>query len=340
MNPVSLILRSFLVCLLVHPGNSAAQTKLSKHSLRGLAQGTTWSIDYYSNDPIVSKQSIDSILLLLDNSLSIYRDSSLISKFNNSVHGAPIDRHLHKVVAKSIAINKITKGRFDITVKPLVELWGFAARQPDHLPDSQEIKSIMPCIGSKNLSLGNHFLSKRKPCTQIDVNGIAQGYSVDILAAYIESRGVKNYLVELGGELRIRGKKPDNSLMRVGIESPVEDVSEPALMQQVIQLSGGAITTSGSYRKFYESNGKRISHIIDPFTGYSAVTDLISVTVYASTALTADGYDNAILMMGLKSGLEFVENHNDIAAYFIYKDDSGRVKSLASSKFKKLLVEK
>jgi thiamine biosynthesis lipoprotein len=305
-----------------------------------LAQGTTWSINYYSKAPVISQQSIDSILLILDNSLSIYRDSSLISKFNNSASGTPIDKHLQKVVSKSLEIHKTTNGRFDITVKPLVEIWGFAAHEPDHLPDSAEIKSIMPCIGSKNLSLRNHFLSKRIPCTEIDVNGIGQGYSVDIIAAYLESCGIKNYLVELGGELRIRGKKPDNTLMRVGIESPVEDLSEPALMQQVIQLSAGAITTSGSYRKFYESNGKRISHIIDPFTGYSAETDLIAVTVFARTALTADGYDNAILMMGLKAGLEFVETHKEMAAYFIYKDAKGQVRSLASSRFKKLLVEK
>ncbi|HSB92180.1 MAG TPA: FAD:protein FMN transferase, partial [Flavitalea sp.] len=280
------------------------------------------------------------ILLRLDNSLSIYKDSSLISKFNRSTAGSTIDKHLYNVVSRSLEINKKTQGKFDITVKPLVQLWGFAARQPDHLPDSQELKSIMPCIGSKHLVLKKDFLMKRKICTEIDVNGIAQGYSVDVLASYIGSKGIKNYMVELGGELRVRGRKPDHTSFRVGIESPVEDAAEPALMQQVIQLSEGAITTSGSYRKFYESNGRRISHIIDPFTGYSAVTDLISVTVYASTAMTADGFDNAILMMGLKQGMEFVENHQDIAAFFIYRDGNGRVKSTASSRFKKLLVEK
>jgi len=340
MNPALFIFRCFLLYSLFAPGISTAQNNLSKQSLHGIAQGTTWSINYYASTPTISQDAIDSILVSLDNSLSIYKDSSLISKFNNSSHGTPVDIHLRKVVSKSLEIHRITKGKFDITVKPLVEIWGFAARQQDHLPDSQEIRSIMPCIGSKNLSLRNHFLAKRKSCTQIDVNGIAQGYSVDVIAAYLQSRGINNYLVELGGELRIKGKKPDNTLPRVGIESPVEDMAEPALMQQVVELTDGAITTSGSYRKFFESNGKRISHIIDPFTGYSAVTDLISVTVYAPTAIIADGYDNAILMMGLKAGLDFVEKHKDMAAYFIYRDVNGHIKSLASSRFKKFLVEK
>jgi len=330
----STLLLQLLVCICLY-----AQQDINRYALEGRAQGTTWSIIYFSKDSTISKSSIDSILFILDNSLSIYRDSSIISAFNRSESGLAIDTHLFKVVHKSLEICRKTQGRFDITVKPLVELWGFAARQPNHLPDSQEITSVMPCIGSKNLQLEPGFLRKSRPCTQIDVNGIAQGYSVDVLASYMESIGIQNYLVEVGGEIRAKGRKGGGDLMRVGIESPVDDFMEPAMMQRIVELSEGALTTSGSYRKYYESQGKKISHIIDPFTGYSSVTDLISVSVYARDAITADGFDNAILMMGLQKGLKFVEKHKELAAFFIYKDKTGHLQSVASSRFKRLLVK-
>ena len=328
-----------LIAFLMNASQLSAQQSINRYTLNGRAQGTTWSITYFSVDSVIAKSSVDSVLAVLDNSLSIYRESSIISSFNRSENGLDIDIHLFNVVSKALEVSRKTQGRFDITVKPLVELWGFAARQPDHLPDSQEIKAVMPCIGSKRLQLQRTFLRKSMPCTQIDVNGIAQGYSVDVLADYLESTGVRNYLVEVGGEIRARGHKPSGGPMRIGIESPVEELMEPAIMQRIVEISEGALTTSGSYRKFYESQGKKISHIIDPFTGYSAVTDLISVSVYAADAITADGFDNAILMMGLKKGLRFVEKHKKLAAFFIYKDSTGRVQSIASSRFKRLLVQ-
>ena len=316
-----------------------AQPALRKFHLDGQAQGTTWSILYYAPDSTISKNAIDSILNELDSSLSIYKNYSTISRFNQSPSGIPIDRHLRKVVIKSLYVSKQTNGLFDITVKPLVEAWGFAAKQQTHMPDSTEIQSLLPCIGTRHLKLDKKFLAKDTPCTQIDVNGIAQGYSVDQLASFLESRGIRNYVAEIGGEIRVKGKhQPGKTPMNIGIEAPVEDLFEPSIMQRVVQIPDGALTTSGSYRKFYESEGKKISHIIDPVTGYSAKTDLIAVTVYAKDAITADGFDNAILMMGLKKGIAFVEKHKDLAAFFIYRDAEGNIQSTSSSRFKRFLT--
>lgn len=315
-----------------------AQPALKKYHLEGQAQGTTWSILYYAPDSIITKQKIDSVLIELDSSLSIYIPYSTISRFNQSTSGILLDRHLKTVVQKSFFISRQTSGRFDITVKPLVEAWGFAAKKKSHLPDSNEIRSLLPCVGLRHLKLKNNFLAKDNSCTQIDVNGIAQGYSVDQLAKFLESNGIRNYVAEIGGEIRVKGKhQPGKTPMHIGIEAPVEDLLEPSIMQRVVQIPDGAITTSGSYRKFYESEGKRISHIIDPVTGYSAQTDLISVTVFARDAITADGYDNAILMMGLKKGLAFVEKHRELAAFFIYRDSEGNIQSTYSSRFKRFL---
>ncbi|MCR6720835.1 MAG: FAD:protein FMN transferase [Chitinophagaceae bacterium] len=173
---------------------------------------------------------------------------------------------------------------------------------------------------------------------QIDPNGIAQGYSVDLLASLLESCGIQNYMVEVGGELRVKGRKlPSNERMLIGIESPGDDPMDPVI-NQVIALENGAITTSGNYRRYQESNGTRFTHLLDPRTGYSLNNELISVTVVAPDAITADAYDNALMAMGLKKALEFVEARPELAAYFIYKRSDGEIADSASSRFKPLLV--
>ena len=138
----------------------------------------------------------------------------------------------------------------------------------------------------------------------IDVNGIAQGYSVDMLANLMEAYGINNYVVELGGEIRVKGRKPGNEKMKVGIESPVSAERDLGMMQRVLVIDSGAITTSGNYRRYYESEGKKISHLLDPKTGYSISNELIAVTVFAEDAITADGYDNALMVMGLNKSPE------------------------------------
>lgn len=306
--------------------------------VNGVAQGTTYHIIYFATDSAIKKSQFDSILNKLDSSLSIYKQYSLISKFNAAKKSLVIDQHFINVVNASLTTYKATNGLFDITVEPLVEAWGFAAKHIDSIPDSAKINSLLKCIGSNNLSLKKNVLSKSKPCIKIDVNGIAQGYSVDVIANFIELQGINNYLVELGGEIRLKGKKiPSNDKLKVGIESPTDDELEAGIMQQVIELDSGAITTSGNYRKYYESNGKKISHLIDPRTGYSIQNEMISATVYAKDATTADAFDNALMEMGIDSALHFTEARKDIAAYFIYKKLDGTVADTATTGFYKLM---
>ena len=177
------------------------------------------------------------------------------------------------------------------------------------------------------------------PCVQLDVNGIAQGYTVDVIAAFLDVHHIDSYIVEVGGELRVKGRKPDGTKMKIGIEAPNDNPLADEMMEKVIELDSGAVTTSGNYRKFYESNGQRVNHLIDPRTGYSVSNEMISATVYAKDAITADAFDNALMLMGMKDAITFVNKRSDIAAYFIYKKNDNTVADTASAEFYKLMKQ-
>lgn len=311
-----------------------------KIQINGKAQGTTYHITWYAKDSTIGQQQIDSILQKIDTSLSIYNPQSLITQFNNSGKGIVMDKHFRIVFNKSMETYRQTGGIFDITVQPLVQAWGFGPGKVNGLPDSATIRSLKACVGSFNLHVNGNTLFRKKNCTRIDVNGIAQGYSVDVIARFLEANGIRNYLVELGGEIRVKGRKqPDGEKMKIGIETPGENDFELSMIRKIIAVDSGAITTSGSYRKFYESEGKKITHLIDPRTGYPAQNELISVTVFARDAITADAYDNALMIMGLKKALQFVEKRNDMAAHFIYRTANGSIADTASARFYKLLLD-
>lgn len=327
-----LVLPAF--CIIGSPENK----DIRRFQIEGLAQGTTYTITYYHGFEAIKKTQIDSIFSRLDHSLSIYNPNSIISHFNESAAGVRIDDHFYNVVKKSLEIYEETSGAFDITVYPLVKAWGFGNEPVPIIPDSAEIQSILPCVGSEKLFLSHNRLGKKDPCVKIDVNGIAQGYSVDVMANFLESKGVADYLVEIGGEIRVNGKKyPGNTPMSIGIETPSENAFSATGIRQVIQVPAGAVTTSGSYRNFRKVGARRISHIIDPKTGYSANTEIISATVIADDAITADGYDNALLLMGLRQSMEFLQKHKNLHAYLIYQKQDGTITDTTTAGFARFL---
>jgi FAD:protein FMN transferase len=304
--------------------------------LSGYAQGTTYHITYYAGDSIVSTKEIDSIMSSLDSSLSLYKPYSLISAFNDAEKEIEMDGHLKKVINKAIKISKETNGISDPTVFPLVQAWGFGPAKNLSSPDSATINKILSCVGVQNIYIDKNKLVKKNSCVKIDLNGIAQGYSVDVVAAFLEKKGIKNYLVEIGGEIVMKGKKyPGAKNMSIGIETPSNDPLESSIMYQVIYPGNGAVTTSGNYRKFHESGGKFISHLIDPHSGYPFNNELLSVTVWAKDAITADGYDNALMGMGLEKALTFLKKHPELQAFLIYKTEDGVVRSKQTAGFRK-----
>lgn len=325
----------FWLALLIFAGifTSFRRQQLQRFELSGYAQGTTYSIIYYAADSLVSTRQTDSLLQRFDQSVSLYLPTSLICRFNHSARGIVIDEPFKVLVSKAMQISQQTGGLVDPTVKPLVDAWGFGVIKPKHDPGREEVKKMLQNVGLKNISLKGNFLYKSRPGVQLDLNGIAQGYAVDLLAALLEQHHIGNYLVELGGELRIKGHKPENEAFTVGIEGISGDDLNPEPMRKIIRPGDGAITTSGNYRKHHESGGKQVSHLMDPLTGYPIQNEMISITVYAKDAITADGYDNGFMAMGLKRTLAFLNRHKDMGAYIVYRNADGLVSDTATAFF-------
>lgn len=302
----------------------------------GKAQGTTYHITYYAESSLVDQNEIERIFGEIDHSLSIYNPNTLISEFNNSVSGVEMDKHLRMVVLKSMEIFNKSAGIFDITIYPLVQMWGFGTVKVVSFPDSSSITSAMSCVGTDKIRVKGNRLVKLKPCVKINVNAIAPGYTADLIASFLEKKGIKTYVVEVGGEIRVKGKKPNGSYMSVGIEGPSEHSLDGPLIQRVIQMKEGAITTSGNYRQYREEGGKKVSHLLDARTGYPLKNDLISVTVIAKDAMTADGFDNVLMGLGLEDAFRFMKKQKNMEAYFIYHKTDGSVRDTATVGFYKL----
>jgi thiamine biosynthesis lipoprotein len=315
-------------------GVALGHINLVKYLIEGYSQGTTYHVTYYAADSVVTQKQTDSLLARLDRSVSLYSPTSLICKFNRSAGGIMIDEPFRILVKKALEINRATYGLVDITVKPLVDAWGFGVKKPEHFPDAMQVKAILKNVGPDKIWLQGNFLHKKTPGVQIDLNGIAQGYAADLLANFLERHHIYNYVAEIGGELRIKGRNPDGEAFKIGIEAIDGDDINPAPLRKIIEPGDGAVTTSGNYRKHLEAGGKQISHIMDPKTGYPTQDEMISVTVWAKDGITADGYDNGFIAMGLKRTLQFLQKRTDIGAYIIYHKPGGAIADTVTAGFK------
>jgi thiamine biosynthesis lipoprotein len=311
--------------------------QLQEFKINGYTQGTTYSITYFAKDEWVKKSNIDSILAVIDQSMSLYKPNSLINKFNGSASGMLVDFHFMEVYKRANTIFKDTQGKFDVTVAPLVQLWGFGPKKIEKFPDDKTIKDMLKCVGMEKIIRHHLSLKKENPCVNIDFNGIAQGYTVDVIAKYLMLNKINRYMVEVGGELRINGTKPDGHLFKIGIEGPADKGLTTQSIKHILQVKKGAITTSGNYQKYVMNGNQRISHLIDPKTGYPLKNEMISVTVFAKDAITADGYDNALMAMSVKEALVFVAKRN-MEVYIIYMKKDGELTDTLSVGFKKLIV--
>lgn len=310
-----------------------------EYSIRGYAQGTDYTVKYFAADSIITKRAVDSILSVIDSSMSLYKPYSTICRFNVSAEGLLIDPHFARVMRRSFDIYKDTQGKFDATVEPLVRAWGFGPKPVKSFPDSAEVKALLNCVGMNNLSLKGNYLQKRKPCIKVDLNGIAQGYSVDVVAGHLLKKGISCFVVEIGGELRMKGPKPDGTSLRIGIEGPAASAGAEPVIRHIVSINNGAITTAGNYRKYLQKGAKKIAHLIDPKTGYPLDNALISVTIYAKDATTADGYDSPIMAMDVEEALKFVNARKGMEAYIIYHRKDGSVADTLTKGFKKYLTD-
>jgi len=329
----------YLVFLLLLSGISCKE-QVEFSSFNGFAQGTTYSVVFEDNDKIeISdlKTNVEKILYDFDMSLSIYQDSSVVSRINRDEDVLP-DTFFIEAFTKSKEISQITSGAFDITVGPLVEAWGFG---PDAAKSFTEPirDSLMNFIGMDKVKIRNGMVYKADPRIRLDFNAIAQGYSVDILSRYLKSIGIKRHLVEIGGEVRVCGDK-GGVLWRIGIDRPEDNNMMPGEdLQAIISLKDRSLATSGNYRKFYIEDGVKYSHTIDPKTGYPARNRLLSATIIADDCATADGIATACMVMGQDRTIAFLNLHPEFEAYLIYSDDNGNFKTWATQNLKKNISE-
>ncbi|HQB79060.1 MAG TPA: FAD:protein FMN transferase [Tenuifilaceae bacterium] len=316
--------RRFYVPLVVALLFIAGCSSISENYYRveGFAQGTTYSITYEDVQQRDLSSGIDSILSAIDSSMSVYATNSVISKFNRneSLYADPM---LVDVVKQSVTISRVTNGAFDITVGPLVKAWGFGPNGKQ-TPDSSHIDELLSLVGMDKITIKGDSVIKLNPNVVIDVNAIAQGYTVDVIAEYFESMGITNYLVEVGGEIRTLGVNAKGTDWVVGIDKPVDNAVPGAELQVKLSLSGKSLATSGNYRKFYEENGVKYSHTINPKTGFPARHTLLSATVIAKTAAQADAYATALMVMGFENAVEFVHGTPDIEAYLVHSSPDGK----------------
>lgn len=311
---VSLILPFLSAC------NSRKELKLYKFS--GAAQGTYYAITYYADNNVNLQPAVDSLLKQFDRSVSAYLPTSLLSRLNNNDTTATADMIFETVFNKSMEVSANTDGAFDITVGPLVNAWGFGFSKKAKV-DQALVDSLLPLVGYRKVQLLKGKLIKTDPRIRVDFDAIAQGYTSDWLAHFFETKGIQNYLIDVGGEVLGHGLKPDGQIWSVAIEMPAKNLDDERKIQTILSLKDKAISTSGSYRKYYEENGTRYSHTIDPSNGYPVKHSLLSVSVLAVDCITADAYATAFMVMGLEKSKVFLTKHPEIEAYFISDDQRG-----------------
>jgi thiamine biosynthesis lipoprotein len=313
-----------LLFSLLLTGCSPAANNTLEQTLEGNTMGTTYSVKFYSQQPVDNQalqQLIDQELELINDLMSTYRPESELMRFNQLADTAffTLSEQTAKVVAEAIRIGQQSGGVLDITVGPLVELWGFGASgRITERPATITMAAIQHYVGLEKISLVGNQLSKIDPRMAIDLSTIAKGYGVDQIAAILENHDINDYLVDIGGEMRLKGSKPDRA-WRIAIEKPVAGQRS---MQRILEPGNMAVATSGDYRNYFEQDGIRYSHLIDPRTGAPIQHRTVSSTVLHVSSMTADGYATALHIMDASEALQFANQH-DIAALLIVKTDEG-----------------
>lgn len=311
----------------------------------GKTMGTTYNVKYIDNGKIQNlpntadvQAKMDDLLKTVNNEMSTYQKDSQISKFNQMKEAnSPfvVSADFAKVVQEAMRLNKVTDKALDITVGPLVNLWGFGPdKRLNKVPTAEQIAEKSKAVGIEKLVLENNQLIKKEPDLYIDLSSIAKGFGVDKLAEYLESLGVENYLVEIGGELRGKGKNLQGSAWRIAVEKPA--LAQGTATQIVVPLDNLAMATSGNYRNYFEDEqGNRFSHIIDPKKLAPISHNLASITVFAPTTMTADGLSTGLFVLGAEKALEIAEREN-LAVFLIIKNGEN-FETKSSTAFEKLI---
>ena len=324
---------SFLLIFLLSACSSDADIL---EQYKGSIMGTTYKVSFIKPKENIEEKDVFSILQLVDKEMSTYDGASLLSKINSSTKGSwiPISINLAEVLKFSKEVCIDTDGAFDVSIGKIINSWGFGPSKQNSIPSKEKIKELQSYVGCNAFELD--FQSKKVKKNKdvyIDLSAVAKGYAVDLVAQYLESKYIENYLIEVGGELKVKGKKI-NKPWKVGIENPLQQ-GKPVFTLVTNGFNEMSLATSGNYRNFIENHGKIISHTFDPTSGLSVSHNLASVSVVSESVMKSDALATALNVMGLERGLDFA-NLNNIKALFILVNDN-KVLSYPSKEFKTLL---
>lgn len=290
-------------------------------TVRGLIFGTSYNLTFQANDDL--KEEIEAALNQVDSALSMFNEQSVISRINRE-NGGEGNEMFMEVFNKAMEISKETDGAFDITVAPLVNAWGFGFKSGE-TPTRQQVDSILHFVGWNKVWAEGNTIKKKDRRVMLDCSAIAKGYGVDIVARLLKSKGIQNFMVEIGGEIVISGISPKRVPWKIGVIKPNDDsLSIDNEYQTCLNVTDKAMATSGNYRRFYFKGGKRYAHTIDPKTGYPVQHNILSATVLANDCTTADAYATSFMVLGLEKTKEILAKHPELMAYIIYNDDNNK----------------
>lgn len=303
---------------------------------QGFIFGTVYNVTYQSDKDL--NQEILTALKQVDASLSMFNEQSTISKINRNEPVKP-DKMFIEVFELAKKVSAETGGAFDITVAPLVNAWGFGFKQ-GQMPDKQMIDSLLDIIGFNKIDLKGGNIIKQDPRIMLDCSAIAKGYGSDVVARLLRSRDVKNFMIEIGGEVVTSGISEKRLPWKIGVTKPTDDsLSVNQELQTILNVTDKAMATSGNYRNFYYKNGKKYAHTIDPKTGRPVQHNILSATVLGNNCAIADAYATSFMVLGLDEAQKVLEKHPELMAYFIYSDANGENAVWFSPSMKSKIVE-
>ena len=302
----------------------------------GLIFGTTYSVIYqYSED---LQGEIEQELRKVDDEFSMFNSQSVVAQINIG-EKPKLSSNFKNVFKLARQVSDDTHGAFDITVAPLVNAWGFGFKH-EQMPTKQQVDSLMQLIGMQYVELKDDIITMKKKGMMLDFSAIAKGYGVDVIARLLEHHGIKNFMVEIGGEITTSGINPERVPWKIGVNKPNEDaLNESHELQTILNVTDKSMATSGNYRNFYIKGGKKYAHTIDPKTGYPVQHTLLSATVLTDRCAKADAYATSFMVMGMEGTKQILESHKDLMAYLIYTDNKGNLAVWYSPSLKDKIVK-
>ena len=299
---------------------------VKKQQFMGITQGSYYSITYFDEQNRDFSRDFDSIFQEIESTLSLWDENSIIRKVNRNDTTVVLNQIFIDNFNYAMRAAEISGGYFDPTVGPLVQAWGFHFKEGMEMTP-EIVDSLKQLVGYRKIKIENGKVIKENPNMTLDFNAVAQGYTTDVIGDFLLSKNVNDFLVDVGGEILARGRKPNGDLWKVGIEKPAESKDAERIVQEIVDLDNRSIVTSGNYRKYVERGGKRYSHSLNPMTGYPSENSLLSATIIVENTAWADCLASICMVVGFDKAIEIIESSDcDVDAYFIYIDDNGEVK--------------